>query len=252
MSARKPLILGINGSPEWAMHLQRFDGWLKAMQEEPGPWTDDLIRDERGGGYQSHDFRHVGRGAMRAEAGLEAYATRLTIEPMIGDRKDGSLRIPCGLRHLPEPERAIGHARSVLATILEGTATTGWEPLVASWSRGIAGIAASLGAKEPQVVLPSGFVPIEVHDREDAYASIPAGTRRRISTACPRIVIMHAVHSLDGVQGMPSVDALPFTRIFSAEGDAGARCLSSDPVGVMRDVAMVMDAAGIVQEDLRA
>jgi hypothetical protein len=252
MSRRKPLILGINGSPEWAMHVQRFDGWLKAMQEEPGPWTDDLIRDTRGGGYHGHNFRHVGRGAMRAEAGLETYITKLTIEPMIGNRKDGSLSVPCGLRHLPEPHRAIAHARSVLATLLKGTATTEWEPLVASWSRGIAGIAASLGAKEPQIVLPSGFVPIEVHDGEDAYASIPTRTRRRISTACPRILIIHAANSPEGVQGMPSIDAVPFMRIFSAEGDPGTRCLSSDPIGVMRDVAMVMDAAGIVQEDLRA
>lgn len=245
------LIHPLGHDPDWREHILQADRMLRRTQEQEGEWHYGLVAKRGRTSYHPPHVRRIGRGSHLF---VTTYGSDDSIEmiPMLENGFRGSIKLPMVKRwrerDQPGAEKTIAHARRVLDGIIVAPTVeddlTGME----TWATGIAAIVRSLGAGAVDIRLPSGILPLEVNDDDDRYLRLPTKVRRSIARTCPKRLYIDTDPPPGEQGGMACIEIGPFSRHYIVR--EGRHDLDADPIGTMRAMAHVMDAARLKPEDI--
>jgi len=245
------LVHHLGTASDWADRIRRVDDLLRRTQEQSGEWEYGLVKEHGRTSYHPPHIRRIGRGEhlfVTTYGGDDS--VEMSHTPSGSFR--GIIRIPMASRRRehdqPDAERTIAHARRVLADTLAARVVEDDLSGIETWATGIAAIVRSLGADDVSVRLPCRFLPLEAHDQDERYRRLSPSVRRRIATACPKTVYVDADPLHEDRSDVPNVEIGHFSRMYFMR--EGHHDLDVDPVGTMRAMAHVMEAAGLASRDI--
>lgn len=246
------LVHPLSYDPAWREHLVQADDLLRRTQEQEGAWHYGLVVERGRSTYHPPHIRRIGRGSHLF---VTTYGGDDSIEmiPMMESGFRGSIKLPMTKRwrerDQPDAEATIAHARRVFDAVLNAETVDDDLSGVETWATGLAAIVRSLGSDTVDIRLPSGILPLEVHDHDDRYLRLPSRVRRSIARACPRTIYVDADPPPGEEGGMACIEVGPFSRHYIVR--EGHHDLDIDPIGTMRAMAHVMDTARLRPEDIR-
>lgn len=239
MSARRTLHV-VDHTPEIG-HLsfpRRMREFIARFEALDGDIVDTLAPVRNTSGHHPGDNRLVTKGSMRFEMTHPGRRQQLSIIPYDDDGfRDMRIEIPIGLNRRPTPAQALHR----MTQVLDALDAASWieDGFADTWRRGIGALAVSRGASNVEIEFPNPWMSLAVTDDEHhAFTGIPAAAMRRISAACPHIVILNTV--ITGDANIP--DSLRIQpQVLPYAWDEGGE----DALDTMRALAMVHDVSGL-------
>lgn len=248
MSRRKPLVVTSLGDDDWADRLRIMRTWLEDFVHQPGDWV-DAPADPTQNGFHRRYERRVGKGAMSAEIAHIIGTSEMILVPLSEGRRNGRMTLPMTLHAGLGSEDAFTGMITIIDRVL-GAEIVDDVDHVDAWCMGIAGIAANLGATGVDVSMPFAPGTLIVYDPTGLYATLPGRVRRRISLACPYSMHVTSERHEDDPSRI-DIEIGGYDRTYEvAETGSGIPSLSSNPIAVIRSMAMVLQAAGLTRKDI--
>jgi hypothetical protein len=248
MSRRKPLVVTSLGDDDWADRLRTMRTWLEDFVHQPGEWI-DAPTDPTDNAFHRRYERRVGKGAMSAEIAHVIGTDEMILIPLSEGRRNGRMTLPMRVHAGVGSEEAFTTMIAIIDRVL-GAEIVDDVDHVDAWSMGIAGITANLGAKGVDVSMPFAPGTLIVYDPTGLYSTLPGEVRRRISLACPYSMHVTSERHEDHPSTI-DIEIGGYDRTYEvAETGTGMTSLSSNPIAVMRSIAMVLEAAGLTQKDV--
>lgn len=249
MSRCKPLnVVDFAPDVRHADTIAAIGEWFARFEAAGEHTVDGWVPDERRGGFHPPHNRRMTRGDMMMEVCHPGFAGSLSVRPQ---ESDGEwlfeIQVPMRPGSTPDDRQTIAHVQTVFHALESAVPIDRDTSTVDTWSRGIAGIAASLGATSIGVDLSCPWTPLRIQTSDDVWKRLPGPVRRRISTACPRFLHLDVMSG--GRNG--GIEIGTFSRSYTTTAGDFGDDLGEDAVTTMRAVAAVLDATGLSPQDVR-